>query len=50
MEDDPQSVGQLIFDYQLTENLPVRLTVRLKNLEDADFKIPIRAGIMDFFI
>ena len=36
--DDPQSVGQLIFDYQLTENLPVRLTVAdLKNLEDADF-------------
>ena len=36
--DDPQSVGQLIFDYQLSDNLPIRLTIAdLKNLEDTDF-------------
>ena len=44
--DDPQSVGQLIIDYQLSENLPIRLTVSdLKNLEDADFfDNPINQG------
>ena len=36
--DDPQSVGQLIFDYQLSEKIPIRLTLAdLRNLEDEDF-------------